>query len=103
MSDREHRGLRRAVTVGMALVCSALCSMGVPPRALAGSSGFDPEIEYRVTYQTGSNSAQTLERVKVGDIVDIGSRAFLVVYLSGYKTRAYVDFDSVRSILPATQ
>ena len=66
----------------------------------ANAGSLDPTTDYRITYQTGANAAQTLESVKITDIVEIGSRNFLVVYLGGYSFPGYIDLESVRSILP---
>ena len=83
------------VAIGLLMVSS--------PLVWAAVEGLDPEAEYQVTYQTGSTSAQTLGPAKITDIVELGSKRFLVVYLSGYKTKGYVDLESVRSILPTVR
>ena len=89
--------------LGVSLICLVSVLVVRPTHALATVSGFDPGMEYNITYQAGSNSAQTLVHAKVGDLVEIGSRTFLVVYLSGYASKGYVDLSSVRSILPANR
>lgn len=104
--ERMKKGRRvelaRLVMLGFSMMASAALWVATPGHAAAAGTEFDPEMEYRITVQTG-NSAETLSPVKVGDVVEIGSHAFLVVYLSGYKAKGYVDLSSVRSILPAKQ
>ncbi len=65
-------------------------------------SSLPPDTEFNVTYEIG-NEASTLQRVKLGNVVVIEAREFLVVYISGSQTPAYVDFESVRSIVPSPE
>ena len=99
------RNLRGEVPVGVvkrlvwALVIVGSAAAG-PRVAWANAGCLDPKMDYRITYQTGSTAAQTIDSAKITDIVEIGSRRFLVVYLGGYANAGYIDLDSVRSIVP---
>ena len=43
-----------------------------------------------------------MSSVKVVDIIEFGGRPFLVIYLPGYRTKAYLDLSSIRSIIPVS-
>jgi len=81
--------------VALLLVCSA--------QARAAAAGLDPELEYNVTFETSEKESKTLTAVRVLDTMEIGGRQFLVVILPGYRTRGFINIDSIRSILPTKQ
>ncbi len=89
------KGRYQALAVSLGLMM-----MTGPALAWATAGTLDPQANYRITYQTGLSSAQTMDSARITNIVEIGGRRFLEVYLSGYNTPGYIDLDSVRSILP---
>ena len=93
MATSVVRGLIGLSVVASLVVCSR--------PTWADTGGLDTNMEYAVTYQVSYNQAKELTPVKIDDIVKINGRTFLVIYISGYSSRAYIDFDSVRSLLPA--
>ncbi|MBI4004383.1 MAG: hypothetical protein HY353_05110 [Candidatus Omnitrophica bacterium] len=78
---------------------AVLCAAG---SAQAAVTGVNPDTDYHVTYQVTTEQAKTVSSVKVVDIIEFGDRPFLVIYLPGYRTKAYLDLSSVRSIIPAS-
>ena len=92
-------GWVRSIIFGISMIASTMLWVASPLHAAGAGPEFDPEMEYRITVQTGE-SADTIPLAKIGEVVEIGSHAFLVVYLNGYTTRGYVALSSVRSILP---
>ena len=70
--------------------------------AEAAMAGINPETDYHVTYQLTTEQAKTVSSVKVVDIIEFAGRPFLVIYLPGYRTKAYLDLSSIRSIIPAS-
>ena len=81
----------------MAVMLGVLCAL--PMQGLAAVAGLDPDVEYAVVYEVGKG-AESIRPVKIVDLIEVGSRTFVVLALAGYKSKAYVDLDSVRSILP---
>lgn len=66
----------------------------------AGVPGVDPKELYTVVYQVNDTESRTLDDVEVLEVIKIGSRAFLLVELRGFgDKKAYLDLDSVRSII----
>ena len=84
---------------GAWLVGAVLCAAS---RAEAAVAGINPETDYHVTYQLTTEQAKTVSSVKVVDIVEFSGRPFLVIYMPGYRTKAYLDLSSIRSILPVS-
>ena len=85
------------------LVLSAVLLMGGGAQAAAAATGLDPDLEYNVTFATSEKEAKTLISVHVLDTLEIGGRTFLVVILPGYRTRGFINIESVSSILPTKQ
>ena len=87
------------------LVLSAVLLMGGGAQAAAEATatGFDPDLEYNITFETSEKEAKTLISVHVLDTLEIGGRTFLVVILPGYRTRGFINIESVSSILPTKQ
>ena len=82
---------------GVLLVGAVFCAAG---NAQAAVPGINPETDYHVTYQLTTDQAKTASSVKIVDIVEFGGRPFLVVLLPGFRTKAYLDLASIRSIFP---
>jgi hypothetical protein len=68
--------------------------------AWAAVAGVNPETEYNITYQIAQDQSKVASSVNIIDTTEIGGKAFLVVFLPGYKTKAYLDLDSIRTIIP---
>ncbi len=96
---RHRRGRKRTRHIVAALVLLSEIVCGGVALSEAAVSGFDPETDYIVVYEVGDN-AESIKPVKILELTVIGSRTFMVVSLAGYKARAYVDLQSIRSILP---
>ena len=101
MTQIKHQRPRQGL-LGLGNLVVIGCLAAGARVAWAGLGELPVDTEYTVTYQIG-NGSSTLPRVRLVDIVSIESRRFLVVYLAGYKTRTYVDWDSVRSLVPSSQ
>ena len=71
--------------------------------AEATATGPDPDLEYNITFATSEKEAKTLLSVHVLDTLEIGGRTFLVVILPGYRTRGFINIESISSILPTKQ
>jgi len=91
------RKLLGSLLVGVALLLAA------DGQAAAEAIGLDPELEYNVTFEISEKEAKTLTAVHVLDTAEIGGRRFLVVILPGYRTRGFINIDSIRSIIPTKQ
>lgn len=87
---------------GSLLMGAALLAVGGSQTAGA-ATGLDPELEYNVTFEISEKEAKTLTAVRVLDTMEIGGKTFLVVILPGYRTRGFINIDSIRSILPTKQ
>ena len=85
--------------LGLLLVGAVLCAA---ESAQAAVAGVNPDTDYHVTYQVTTEQAKTVSSVKVVDIVEFGGRPFLVIFLPGYRRKAYLDLSSIRSIIPAS-
>ena len=85
--------------VGLLLVGAVLCAA---ESAQAAVAGINPETDYHVTYQLTTEQAKTVSSVKVVDIIEFGGRPFLIIYMPGYRTKAYLDLSSIRSIIPVS-
>lgn len=60
----------------------------------------DPKVTYPVTYQVSQAESKTLASVEVFDVVQVGSRSFLLVHFKGFgDKKAYLDLEAVRSII----
>ncbi len=68
--------------------------------AWAAVAGVNPETEYNITYQVAMDQAKTISSANILDTTEMGGKAFLVVFLPGYKTKAYLDLASIRAIIP---
>lgn len=66
----------------------------------AAVTGVNPETEYNITYQVAQDQSKTVSSVKIVDTTEMRGRAFLVILLPGYKTKAYLDLTSIRAIIP---
>jgi len=86
----------RAKLVGVGLLLATATG------AWAAVTGVNPETEYNITYQVATDQSKTVSSVKIVDTTEIAGKAFLVVYLPGYKTKAYLDLASIRTIVPVT-
>lgn len=80
--------------VGLGLLLSAATG------AWAAVAGVNPETEYNITYQVAQDQAKTVSSANILDTTEMGGKTFLVVLLPGYKTKAYLDLDSIRAIIP---
>lgn len=87
---------------GLGMIGAALLWVG-GGNAIAQAAGPDPELEYNVTFEISNEEAKTLTAVHVLDTAEIGGRRFLVVLLPGYRTRGFINIDSIRAILPTKQ
>jgi len=85
------------------MLVGAVLLVSCGTQAAAAATGLDPELEYNVTFEISEKEGKTLTAVHVIDTMEIGGKTFLVVILSGYRTRGFIDIDSVRSILPTKQ
>jgi len=83
--------------LGLWLVGVVLCAAA---SAQAAVPGINPEAEYNVTYQLAMNEVKTASSVKIVDTAELGGRLFLVVLLPGFRTKAYLDLTSIRTIIP---
>lgn len=86
---------RWTLAVGMAW----LAGSGV---AAAAVNGIDEAIYYEVVYNTGTQTAATIKRAKVLDVLRIGEREFLVLESPSTNNplKGLVSLEAVRSILP---
>lgn len=62
----------------------------------------DPEAEYDVTYQVNFFETQTLNAVKLADVVTMGSKEFLVIrrLVLKQEVTGFVDLEKVVAIIP---
>jgi len=84
----------RAKLAGLGLLLSMASG------AWAAVAGVNPETEYNVTYQVATDQSKTISSVRIVDTTEISGKAFLIILLPGYQTKAYLDLASVRTIIP---
>ncbi|GEM_PF-6947108 len=83
------------------LMCLGLL-LSTATGAWAAVGGVNPETAYNITYQVAQDQSKTASSVRIADTTEMGGKTFLVVYLPGYKTKAYLDMASIRTIVPVT-
>ena len=60
----------------------------------------NPNSTYTVIYQVSANETSVLEPVTLLDVVQMGSRAFLLVEVKAFgEKHAYLDLEAIRAII----
>ncbi|MDP8217872.1 MAG: hypothetical protein P9M03_04000 [Candidatus Theseobacter exili] len=74
--------------------------------ALSNGESFNPGIDYDVYYEVGTFEIDTLERIRITNVITIGDREFIAFQTAtsglGSKDRTgYILMDAIRAIIPS--